>query len=284
VVNYPYPFRPRKLDIGGHNLSYIDEGKGRPVVMVHGNPTWSFYYRNLAESLKSKYRVIALDHLGCGLSDKPQDYAYTLENHIKNLTTLIEKLNLEDISLVMHDWGGAIGMGFAGQHPEKISSLSVLNTAAFTSNKIPWRISICRAPILGTLLLRGLNAFSRAAVYMAVSKPMPPEVICGYLAPYDSWHNRVAVDAFVHDIPLHENHPSWSTLVEVEKNLVNLAHIPMQIIWGGRDFCFNNYFYEEWCRRFPKARQHYFPEAGHYVLEDAFSQIAPLFDEFYGGL
>ncbi len=279
-----YPFTPRKMAIGDHQLSYIDQGSGMPVLMIHGNPTWSFYYRNLACHLQKKYRSIALDHLGCGLSDKPQDYSYTLENHIDNLSAFIEGLNLDNISLVMHDWGGAIGMGFAGRHPEKIRSLTVLNTAAFTSSKIPMRISLCRMPLFGTLLLRGLNAFSRAAIRMAVVKPMPAEVASGYLAPYDSWRNRVAVNAFVKDIPLNKHHVSWPTLREVENNLSCLRDIPMQIIWGGRDFCFNDYFYEEWRHRFPKADHHYFPDAGHYVLEDAFARIALIFDDFYGAL
>jgi len=283
-VNYPYPFSPRRMDIDGHCISYIDEGEGMPVVMVHGNPTWSFFYRNLVCHLRGKYRAIAPDHLGCGLSDKPQDYAYTLENHINNFSTFIDKLNLRNISLVMHDWGGAIGMGFAGRYPEKIRSLTVLNTAAFISARIPRRISLCRLPLLGTLLLRGMNAFSRTALHMAVVKPLAPEVAAGYLAPYDSWRNRVAVNAFVRDIPLHENHPSWSTLARVEENLSRLGDIPMQIIWGGRDFCFNDYFYDEWRRRFPHAKCHYLPAAGHYVLEDAYAQIEPIFTEFYGAL
>ncbi len=284
MVNYPYPFTPNHMQIDGHCLSYIDEGAGMPIVMVHGNPTWSFYYRNLVSTLKKKYRPISLDHLGCGLSAKPQGYIYTLENHINNLTAFIDGLNLQDVSLVMHDWGGAIGMGFAGRHPDRIRSLTVLNTAAFTSQRMSWRISLCRIPMIGTLLLRGLNVFSRAALHMAVVKPMSPEIANGYLAPYNSWRNRVAVNSFVQDIPLNKNHVSWPILVEVEKNLDLLHDIPMQIIWGGRDFCFNDHFYEEWRRRFPEAQHHYFPEAGHYVLEDAFDEIEPIFHEFYSNL
>ena len=280
-TKYPYPFEPKQILVGGHTISYVDEGEGYPVVMVHGNPTWSFYYRNLIQSLSKKYRAIAIDHLGCGLSSKPQDYSYTLENHIDNLTSLIDLLGLEKISLVMHDWGGAIGMGFAGRYPERISSLTALNTAAFTSTRIPFRISLCRVPVLGELMVRGLNAFSRAALHMAVIRPMPPEVAQGYLAPYDSWANRIAVHRFVKDIPLHKGHVSWPTLAAVEKNLERLKEIPMMIAWGGRDFCFNDHFYREWCRRFPDARRHDFAEAGHYVLEDAFSEIEPLFHEFY---
>jgi len=278
---YPYPFEPKKITVAGHVMSYIDEGEGQPVLMVHGNPTWSFYYRNLICSLRKKYRAVALDHLGCGLSAKPLGYPYTLANHIDNLTSFIDQLGLDKVSLVMHDWGGAIGMGFAGRYPERISSLTVLNTAAFTSRRIPLRISLCRMPLLGEFLVRGLNAFSRAALRMAVTRPLSAEVARGYLAPYDSWDNRIAVYRFVKDIPLREGHVSWPVLTEVERNLERLRQVPMMIVWGGRDFCFNDHFYTEWGRRFPDARRYYFGEAGHYVLEDAFADVEPLFHEFY---
>ena len=138
--------------------------------MLHGNPSWSYYYRNLANLLKSSYRVIVPDHIGCGLSDKPQDYPYRLKNHIDNIESLVTHLNVEKCSLVVHDWGGAIGMGYAVRHPDAIDSLIILNTAAFRSQKIPWRIKICRTPLLGPLLIRGFNAFAGAAVFMAVTK------------------------------------------------------------------------------------------------------------------
>lgn len=283
-TDYPYPFRPRSLAIDGRSLSYIDAGQGPVIVMLHGNPTWSFYYRNLASSLAKEYRVIVPDHLGCGLSDKPQDYPYRLENHINNLEQLIAHLGVDKVSLVMHDWGGAIGMGFAGRHPERIASLTVMNTAAFHSAMIPWRIRLCRTPLLGPLLVRGLNAFSQAALLMAVSKPLPREVARGYVAPYDSWRNRVAVLRFVQDIPLSEKDPSWKTLTAIEAGLDQFKDTPMLILWGGKDFCFTRHFYEQWRKRFPAAESHYFADAGHYVLEDAFDRIVPLVNRFYAGL
>jgi pimeloyl-ACP methyl ester carboxylesterase len=276
-----YPFTPKTLAINGHTLSYLDEGSGPAIVMLHGNPTWSFYYRKLVRSLRSEFRVIVPDHMGCGLSAKPQDYPYTLATHIDNLTALIEHLGLTELSLMVHDWGGAIGMGFAGRHPEMIRSLVITNTAAFISKRIPWRIWLCRLPVLGALLVRGLNGFAGPAVRMAVTKRLAPEDARCYLKPYDSWHNRVAIHAFVRDIPLDPHHPSWPTLVEVEKALPSLQEKPMLILWGGRDFCFNDWFYNEWLKRFPKARRHYFAEAGHYLLEDAGSEIKPMVREFF---
>ncbi len=127
----PYPFIAKKITIGGHALSYLDEGQGPVIVMLHGNPTWSFYYRNLVAHLGGQYRLIVPDHMGCGNSDKPQEYPYTLKTHIDNLEQLLHELNVEKFSLVVHDWGGAIGMGLAARQPLRIESLVILNTAAF---------------------------------------------------------------------------------------------------------------------------------------------------------
>ena len=265
-----YPFNPKVfLTADGDRLSYLDEGDGPTVVMAHGNPSWSYLYRNVVTALKDKYRCIVPDHLGCGFSDKPQDYPYRLQNHIDNFTALLDSQGVERCVVMVHDWGGAIGMGWAGQHPERVAGLVVLNTAAFHSHRIPLRIAVCRWPLLGALLVRGLNGFAGPATFMAVRKKMRPEVKAGFLAPYDSWANRVAVHRFVQDIPLRPGHSSWESLTQVETSLDRLTDKPMLICWGGRDFCFNDHFYREWQQRFPGAQSHYFPEAGHYVLEDA---------------
>ncbi len=276
-----YPFVAKKISIQGHNLSFLDQGKGKVLVMLHGNPTWSFYYRNLVSLLQDNYRVIVPDHMGCGFSDKPQDYSYTLKTHIDNLEALLAELNIEKFSLVVHDWGGAIGMGLAARNPARVESIVVLNTAAFPSQRIPLRISICRVPLLGDLLVRGFNGFARGALSMAVVNKMAPAVARGYLEPYDSWAHRVALLRFVQDIPLTPKDASWQTLVEIEKSLAQFQNTPMLILWGGRDFCFNSHFYNEWLQRFPEAESHFFPDAGHYILEDAFDAIGPLIAAFF---
>lgn len=271
---HQYPFLPKQITIeGGHRISCVDEGQGKTVVFLHGNPSWSYLYRNLINALRVSYRCIAPDHLGCGLSDKPQKYPYRLINHIDNLEQVLDRLEVRNCVLVMHDWGGAIGMGWAGRHADRVDGLVVMNTAAFRSTRIPRRIAVCRWPLIGPLMVRGMNAFAGAAIHMAVTRKMVPEVAAGFLFPYDSWDNRVAVLRFVEDIPLHESHPSWSELVRVEKGLELLREKPMLLCWGGRDFCFNEVFYREWQHRFPDARCYYFPEAGHYLLEDAFEEV-----------
>jgi cis-3-alkyl-4-acyloxetan-2-one decarboxylase len=251
--------------------------------MVHGNPTWSYYYRKLISFLSGNHRVIAMDHLGCGLSDKPQDYPYRLENHIENLSDCIQSLDIKKFSLVVHDWGGAIGMGYAGRYPERIEKIVLLNTAAFRSSRIPFRIRICRWPGIGPLLVRGCNGFAWPAIFMAVTRPLKKEIAQAYLAPYNSWRNRIAINGFVRDIPLSPAHSSYKTLVQVEMNLsrISAENHPMLILWGGKDFCFNRYFYDEWCKRFPSAEKHYFEHGGHYVLEDCLAEIKPILQRFF---
>jgi haloalkane dehalogenase len=276
-----YPFVAQKISIQGHNLSFLDQGQGRVIVMLHGNPTWSFFYRNLAILLQDKYRVIVPDHMGCGFSDKPQDYSYTLKTHIDNLETLLVDLDIEKFSLVVHDWGGAIGMGLAVRNPERVESVVVMNTAAFPSQRIPLRIRMCRVPLLGDLIVRGFNGFARGALTMAVVNKMAPAVARGYLEPYDSWAHRIALLRFVQDIPLTPKDASWKSLTEIDHGLKLLQDIPMLVLWGGRDFCFTRHFYNEWLQRFPGAESHFFPDAGHYVLEDAFNAMAPRLTTFF---
>ncbi|MCA9050548.1 MAG: alpha/beta fold hydrolase [Planctomycetaceae bacterium] len=237
--------------------------------MVHGNPTWSFVWRRLIQDLKADYRIIAVDHLGCGFSEKPQTDVYVLERHIQRLTALTECLNLSDITLFAHDWGGAIGMGCAGRQPERFSRFVLMNTGAFRSSRIPLRISACRIPLLGTIAMQGLNLFSLAALRMAVERPLNSSAAAGLLAPYNTWKNRIAVRRFVHDIPLTPEHRSYATLQNVEDGLQQFQRHPMLLVWGMRDWCFTPHFFEEFCQRFPDARQHPIADAGHYVFEDA---------------
>ena len=273
-----YPFESRYFDIDGVRMHYVDEGDGPPVLMLHGNPTWSFHYREFIKSLRDRYRVIAPDHIGCGLSDKPSGYRYTLANHIANVERLVEHLKLTGVTLLVHDWGGAIGFGWATRHPALVSRFVVLNTAAFTGFEAPLRIRICRWPWLGAFLVRGLNGFLRSSFRMAVTRPLHSRVRRGYLLPYDSYASRVAIHQFVRDIPLGSSHPTYATLLAIEERLGLLAEKPMLILWGGRDFCFNDRFLDQWRRRFPNADVHRFADAGHYVVEDAGDRMLPLIE------
>lgn len=278
-----YPFDPHyhKLSVEKHiSMHYLDEGPrtdGRAVVMLHGNPTWSFYYRNLILALRNDFRCIVPDHVGCGLSDKPQDYPYTLNQHIDNIESMLDTLKLDEVDLILHDWGGAIGMGAAVRKPNRIRRIVALNTAAFLSKRIPFRIAICKLPLFGDVAIRGLNGFAGAAIHMAVAhaERMTPAVRAGLLAPYNSWKNRIATLRFVQDIPMKPSHPTWKTLKQIDDSIAQFRDRPMLIGWGMKDWCFNESFLNTWIERFPHAEVERYADAGHYVLEDAHERIAP---------
>ena len=282
---YPYP--SNYIDIDGLKYHYLDQGKGDPVVMIHGNPTWSFYFRNLVDALSDQYRTIVPDHIGCGLSDKPstKDYDYRLQRRVDDVASLLDHLKIQDkISLILHDWGGAIGMAYALRYPQRINRFVVMNTAAFFPPKgkpLPMRLRLVRnVKSFGILALQGCNLFALSALCMAAHKRLDKPVKKGLIAPYNSWHNRIATLAFVQDIPVARSDPSYGLIKSIDENLYQLNHIPMMICWGERDFVFDTDYLEEWRRRFPEAEVHSFSNAGHYVLEDVPDEIAALVKNF----
>jgi haloalkane dehalogenase len=288
VVKRLLPLQGKYLEVkAGINLHYLDKGRGEAVVMLHGNPSWCFYYRNLALALADTHRVIVPDHIGCGLSDIPgdSDYTYTLDQRVADVELLLDTLGLkENITLVVHDWGGMIGMRYAALHPERIKRLVVMNTAAFHlpwSKKLPLALKLGRNTRLGAFLIRGLNAFSYCAARVGCKQnPMPAALRHCYTAPYDNWNNRIATLRFVQDIPLDENDPAYASVSAVEEKLPALEHIPLMICWGEQDFVFDHHFLDQWRRHFPAARVHTWPQGGHYILEDAGDEIIPLICDF----
>ncbi|BET67968.1 alpha/beta fold hydrolase [Opitutales bacterium ASA1] len=271
AVRREYPFTPYVFAATtGARMSYLDEGpRDAPVVlMVHGNPSWSFLYRSLVLGLRDRFRCIVPDHLGCGLSAKPQAFDYHLGVHIGHLGQLLDTLRVHRAHLVVHDWGGPIGLGAARRRPDFVDRIVVLNTGAFPSRHIPKRIAVCRLPWIGALLVRGLNGFSGAAVRMAVERPLSDGARRAYLWPHRSWADRVAVREFVRDIPLGPGHRTQPEIEAIAASLEGLRKRPGLIVWGGRDWCFDDVFLDEWKRRLPEARVVRLPDAGHWLLED----------------
>lgn len=276
-----YPFSPRSFITEAGRLSYLDEGAGdEAVLMVHGNPTWSFFYRRVVLALRSRYRCIVPDHIGCGLSDKPQDYDYTLSNHVRNLGALIDSLPLRRIHLIVHDWGGPIGLGTCLPRSEKLGRVVILNTAAFADTVVPWRIRLCRAPLVGEWLVRGFNGFAGPATWMAVTKPLSDDVKRGFLFPYDSWAHRIATHRFVKDIPRGVGADNDRALAEIERALPVLRQRPVRILWGAEDFCFNRHYFDRWRQLLPEAKADWLTYAGHYLIEDAGDAVVGEIERF----
>jgi haloalkane dehalogenase len=282
MVEIPAEYRGRFLDISGFGMHYRDEGSGPPVVCLHGNPTWSYMFRDVIAELRSHHRVIAPDHIGCGLSDKPSasSYPFTLRRRIDDLDELLNSLlPTGKLSLLLHDWGGMIGMAWAVDHAERIDKLVVMNTAAFplpAGKKLPGSLRIGRMPMLGQLLIQGLNLFCRgAAAHCVVRQPLRPDVRALYLAPYNTWRNRTAVERFVRTIPVQSTDAGYDIVAHTEQNLRNLAGRPMLLAWGMKDFVFDADFLRTWRRHFPHAEVCAVADAGHYLLEDAGTEILP---------
>ncbi len=282
-----YPFESHYLSVKGIRYHYLDEGEGEPLIMIHGNPTWSFYYRVLVKGLSRQYRSIAPDHIGCGLSDKPDanTYDYRLKSRVDDLEMLVDHLKFEKkITLVLHDWGGIIGMALAVRRPESIGRIIILNTAAFfppAGKRLPLCLRVIRDITAFSIpAVLGLNLFALGALFMAAKKRMPAAVKAGLIAPYNCWNNRIATLKFVQDIPVHPRDPSYTMVKQVDEKLKSLTGLPVLICWGEQDFVFDMDYLAEWRRRFPEAEVHTFSDAGHYVLEDVPDKIVPLVNEF----
>ena len=292
-----YPFPAQRFEVRpGIAMSYLDEGPrdGEVVLMLHGNPSWSYYWRKLVLGLRDPaagkgYRCIVPDHVGMGQSDKPGDdrYRYTLQSRVEDLQKLLEHLRIDGpVTLAVHDWGGAIGFGWGLAHAARIRRLVVLNTGAFplpSAKPLPRRLRLGRDSAIGTLLIRGFNAFAAGAARIGVVKPMPAPVRRAYLAPYDSWRNRIATSRFVQDIPLTDGDAAWPLVQAMGRKLPDYADRPAFIGWGLRDFVFDRHFLQGFTDALPHAQVHAFEDAGHYVLEDKAEVLVPAIRAFLDG-
>lgn len=290
-----FPFESHRLALrNGWNLHYVDEGptrrevgespsgfdsppaKDAPCVLaVHGNPTWSFYYRTVIGAMRTTHRAIAVDHLGMGWSDKPHLREMRLSEHTTNLVEFIERMDLRNIVLVVHDWGGAIGLGAAVQLPSRFAGLVVLNTAAFPPPYVPWRIAVLRTPWIGRWAMTYGNVFARAATRMTLHRlqRLDPEVKQGLLQPYDTPAHRIGIANFVQDIPLTPRHPTHATLVHLESKLPTLKHLPIRLVWGMKDWCFRPSCLERFQALWPDATTVTLNDVGHYVMEEASEDV-----------
>lgn len=283
-----FPYAEHRAEIAGHTMAYVDEGTGPPVLLVHGNPTWSFYWRSLLADLPSRgLRTIAPDHIGMGRSDKPSvaDYPHTLRRRVADLGEFVDGLGLtQPLSLVVHDWGGAIALAWAVDNVERVDKLVLLNTAAFPlppAKSLPWTLQAARVPVLGPLAVTRLNAFCRGALVLGTAQRwLPAQARAGLLAPYDRPEHRVAVSQFVLDVPLGPQDPAYAVLARTEERLPLLREVPTMVCWGMRDPVFDEVVLDHLVGLLPHAEVHRLADAGHYVLEDAADRIVPLAGRF----
>ena len=281
-----YPFKFHWLDTDAGRMHFLDERPpaDRPVagtlLFVHGNPTWSFHWRKLIDALRSRFRCVAVDHVGCGLSDiAPR--TLRLKDRIKHLEALVDHLRLQRVALVAQDWGGAIGLGLLTQRPELADRILLFNTGAFPPPSVPWRIRACRLPLVGRIAVQGLNVFSRAALRMTMNRRrLEPAVAAGYLAPYASWKARRSVYDFVDDIPTATHQETWQLLADIESRLAMLANRPAALVWGMRDWCFTPDCLEPFIAAWPQAQVHRLDDVGHWVVEDAPEETLRLATQF----
>lgn len=299
-TNLPdYSFTPQRIEVRpGIAMSYLDEGPsdGDVVVMLHGNPSWSYYWRHLVLGLRDPaagkaYRCIVPDHVGMGLSDKPDDatdaaprYDYTLQSRVDDLATLLNALGITGpVALAVHDWGGMVGFGWALSHMSQVKRLVILNTAAFplpAAKPMPWQLSLGRDWKLGGWLIRRFNLFARGAAWLGTRRRLPVAVQRAYTAPYAGWTNAIATLRFMQDIPLREGDAAWPLVAETGRRLHEFADRPAFIGWGLRDFVFDRHCLDGFKAALPDAEVHAFDDAGHYVLEDKHEVLVPAIRDF----
>jgi pimeloyl-ACP methyl ester carboxylesterase len=278
-----YPFAHRFFDAPGGRMHWGEAGRGAPVLCVHGNPTWSFLYRNFARGLDGSARVIAPDLIGFGLSEKRAEVdAYTIEGHVEDVSALVEALDLRGITLVVQDWGGPIGLGVAVRHPERFRALVVMNTIGFVPDGLgdgagpPLALRVLRVPLLGEMLVQGLGLFNRVIVPAVIAKPERKSDLVrrAYVDVQGSWDARAGTLAFPRLIPASPDDPVVGLLRE-EDAFVRGFEGPVLIAWGMRDPAFPPALLEQWRERLPNARVIELPDAGHFVQEDAWEVVVP---------
>lgn len=287
-----WPFEPKWFDTPGGKMHYIDEGprSGRPIIMVHGNPTWGYLYRRfIKEVIAQGYRAIVMDHLGFGRSDKPASEAtYAIPRHAERCETLLESLDLQDAIMVVQDWGGPIGLTFAARRPDRVAGLFILNTFFARPLKevpLPRIIRAFQVPVLGDLIVKGAHAFVRGFLFKAgLNDPsrLTKTDKAAYLAPHPTWSSRTGVLAFPRQIPSGPTGAVSDFVAEEGAKLAKaFADKPVKIVWPMKDVAFSIETLDNmWLLDFPNADVTRIEDAGHYIQEEAYEIVIPLLLEF----
>lgn len=274
-----YPFSSNYFDVPAGRLHYVNEGQGNPIVMVHGNPSWSFLYRYLIKGLSKNNRCIAMDHIGFGLSDKPFDWSYMPEEHAKNLNMLIDGLNLKDITLIVQDWGGPIGLSYAVYNPDNIKSIILMNTWMWSVAGDPHfeKFSGLMGGAFGRFLIKHLNFFVRVVMKQAMGdkSKLPKSVHQHYFKALAKPEERKGCWTFPKQIIGSSN---WLDSLWFQRE--KLKEIPVLILWGMKDIAFREKELQTWIDTLSVQKIIKFDDVGHYVQEEKGSQLCPIIDGF----
>ena len=267
-----FPYEPRFADTGEIRLHYVDEGPpdAGPLLFVHGNPTWSYLWRRpIAELSARGHRCVAFDHMGFGRSDKPpQLSAYSLERHIENAIALIDALDLSDVTLVGHDWGGPIGLGAMLERSDRLRAVVLMNTWAWElPSFLPPFLREFRTEGLGEILALGGNLFVESIPGGMHRRDTDALMMDAYRAPFPDYWSRAGTLAFQREIPLTERDRSAPLMASIHERLADLS-LPVLLVWGMRDPVFQPVFLEQWQELFPEARTVELGGASHFLVED----------------
>ena len=279
-----FPFEPRYASVGRVRLHYVDEGPADapPVLFVHGNPTWSYLWRRpIAELSSEGRRCVAFDHMGFGRSDKPPYLSgYSLQAHIHNALALIDQLDLRDVTLVVHDWGGPIGLGAMLERMDRLAGIVLINTWAWElPSFLPPFLREFRAEGLGEILALGGNLFVESIPGGMAKRAHDPLMMSAYRAPFPDYWSRVGTLAFQRDIPLTERDRSAGLIASIHERLDSLK-VPTLLVWGMRDRVFQPIFLDQWRELFPHAETVELEDAGHFLVEDRPDAITSALEKF----
>lgn len=274
-----YPFANKYINIDGHTMHYIDEGRGETLLFVHGTPSWSFEWRHLIKALSPNYRRIAPDHIGFGLSDKPKDYNYTTKQHATNLEAFISQLGLKNITLIVHDFGGPIGLNYAVKHPENVRRLVICNTWMWDCSNMPGyakNVKILKSPLL-PFLYKYLNFSAKYAIPMSFGnkKLLTKDIHRMYTNAFGSAAERTGTLGFVKSL-LNEQPWFESLWQQVDR----ISQKPTLFIWGMKDAFITEDYLQKFQSKFTNSQTLQLPAAGHFPQEEGVGEIEKKIKDF----
>ena len=281
----PFPFAPHYHDMSGFAMHYVDEGQGEPVVMLHGDPTWGYLYRNFIPPLAARARCIVPDLMGMGKSGvPPEPYPYRLRHHIAHLEMLLLALDVRNMTLVLHDWGGPVGLGFAVRHPERIHRLVLMNTWAFAAwpgGPLPRLLNIIRSD-RGERFVLEKHGYLEPALLGTTFYPehLTPTVLRAYHAPFPTPASRLALLCWSRDIPLTAADPSYGDMQHIEHGLVQFNNRPVLLVWGMQDPVLPPAVLRQWQCLYPQAHTVKIANASHFLQEDTPEQVVSCITRF----